>query len=132
ARPAHTPRDTTTTGVRVDHEFTRACMWRHAQYGLSNTGPAIGRSKALSLSGVWEMVGVRAGAAPAPVPQAGTGADRLQRETCNARRVPFHTCESTGWSHRRGTAGPTYRRRRAPWRPISLVYVGRNLGGRLG
>src|SRR5262245_2907574 len=45
--------------------------------------------------------------------------------------VPFHTCESTGWSHRRGKACPTYRRRRATWRPISFVSVGRNLGGRL-
>src|SRR5215831_12093459 len=119
--------DTTTIGVRVDHEFNRSCIWRHARYWLSNTGPAIGRSHALSFSGVWEMVGVRAGAAPAPVPQSGTGADRLQlrlryalptllaaahrqRETCNARRVPFHNCESTGWSHRMGKACPTYRR----------------------
>ena len=79
ARPAYTPMDTTTTGVRVDHSCNRSCMWRNARYGLSNTGPAIGRSKALSLAGVWEMVEVRAGAAPAPVPQSGTGADRRQR-----------------------------------------------------
>jgi len=70
-------------------------MWRHARYGLSTTGPAIGRSYALSLAGVWELVGVRAGAAPAPGPECGPGAGR-RRETCNARRVPFHTCERIG------------------------------------
>jgi hypothetical protein len=87
-------------------------MRRHAREGLASTGPAIGRSSALPIAGVWELVGVRTGAAPAPVPPSGPGADRRQRrlrsappprlaaahrqrETCNARRVPFYNGEST-------------------------------------